>query len=245
ELRKFIHHGYPGGKGPVRFARYTGQERDEEKQRIIAEPPDILLTNYVMLELLLTRPYEKGLVRAAKGLRFLVLDELHTYRGRQGADVAMLVRRARDAFEAPRLQCDGTSATIAGVGTQDEQRAQVAAITSALFGAPVRSEDVIGETLRRATPERDFTNTEFLATLRARIEDRTRQPPSDYAGFVADPLSSWIESTFGLTTEPGTGRLIRTMPQSITGDQGAAGKLSERTGVSVERCGEAIQEHLL
>jgi ATP-dependent helicase YprA (DUF1998 family) len=151
ELRKFIHHGYPSGKGPIRFARYTGQERDEEKQRIIAEPPDILLTNYVMLELLLTRPYEKGLVRAAKGLRFLVLDELHTYRGRQGADVAMLVRRARDAFEAPRLQCVGTSATIAGVGTQDEQRAQVAAIASALFGAPVRSEDVIGETLRRAT----------------------------------------------------------------------------------------------
>lgn len=88
ELRKFLCHGYPDGRGPVTFARYTGQERDEERQRIIAHPPDILLTNYVMLELLLTRPYEKGLVRAASGLKFLVLDELHTYRGRQGADVA-------------------------------------------------------------------------------------------------------------------------------------------------------------
>src|SRR5262245_14154255 len=87
ELTKFLGHGYPDGRGPARFARYTGQEDDEERQRIIAEPPDILLTNYVMLELLLTRPFEQGLVRAARGLRFLVLDELHTYRGRQGADV--------------------------------------------------------------------------------------------------------------------------------------------------------------
>ena len=64
-------------------------------------------TNYVMLELVLTRPDErKHLVRAAQGLRFLVLDELHTYRGRQGADVAMLVRRLRDQCAADDLQVD-------------------------------------------------------------------------------------------------------------------------------------------
>ncbi len=50
-----------------------------------------------MLELLMTRFHEtdKAVRRHAEGLRFLVLDELHTYRGRQGADVAMLVRRVR------------------------------------------------------------------------------------------------------------------------------------------------------
>ena len=65
-------------------------------------PPDILLTNYVMLELMLTRPDERrSLIRRREGLRFLVLDELHTYRGRQGADVAMLVRRVREACKAP------------------------------------------------------------------------------------------------------------------------------------------------
>jgi len=41
-----------------------------------------------MLELILTRPSEKNMIEAARGLRYLVLDELHTYRGRQGADVA-------------------------------------------------------------------------------------------------------------------------------------------------------------
>ena len=79
ELEKFLGHGYPNGKGPVTFARYTGQETDEQKQQIIANPPDILLTNYVMLDLILTRPQERPLIEAAKHLSFLVLDELHTY----------------------------------------------------------------------------------------------------------------------------------------------------------------------
>lgn len=152
ELEKFLRHGYPDGKGPVTFALYTGQESDERKRAIVANPPDILLTNYVMLELLLTRPQEKNLIQAAQGLQFLVLDELHTYRGRQGADVALLVRRVRDILAATRLQCVGTSATIASAGTADEQRAEVAQVAALLFGAEVSPAHIIGETLRRATP---------------------------------------------------------------------------------------------
>ena len=93
ELEKFLKVGYPAGP-PVTFERYTGQESADDRARIIANPPDILLTNYVMLELVLTRPRDRGLIEAARGLWFLVLDELHTYRGRQGADVALLVRQA-------------------------------------------------------------------------------------------------------------------------------------------------------
>ena len=123
ELRKFLQHGYSDGKGPVTFERYTGQESDADKKRIMANPPDILLTNYVMLELILTRPEERAtLVNAAKGLRFLVLDELHTYRGRQGSDVAMLVRRVREILNPETLQCVGTSATLAGAGTYADQQ---------------------------------------------------------------------------------------------------------------------------
>ena len=54
ELRKFLTIGYPDGP-PVSFDRYTGQESPQDRARIIASPPDILLTNYVMLELILTR----------------------------------------------------------------------------------------------------------------------------------------------------------------------------------------------
>ena len=52
ELEKFL------GTGPpqVTFARYTGQETQSEREVDPASPPDILLTNYVMLELMLVRP---------------------------------------------------------------------------------------------------------------------------------------------------------------------------------------------
>ena len=63
ELRKFLSHGYPNGRGPVRFERYTGQKSEAERDRILAQPPDILLTNYVMLELILTRPKERPLIQ--------------------------------------------------------------------------------------------------------------------------------------------------------------------------------------
>ncbi len=130
-----------------------------------------------MLELILTRPQERPLIAAAKNLHFLVLDELHTYRGRQGADVAMLVRRTREAFAAKHLQCVGTSATLAGAGTYDAQRAEVARVTSMIFGAPVQQEHVLGETLRRATPDPALTDPQFLQCLRKRIEDPHAAPP--------------------------------------------------------------------
>ena len=60
ELEKFLKLGFADGDGPVTFERYTGQEDEETRTRIIAKPPDILLTNYVMLELILTRPASKS-----------------------------------------------------------------------------------------------------------------------------------------------------------------------------------------
>lgn len=244
ELRKFLCNGYPDGRGPVTFERYTGQESSDERERILAQPPDILLTNYVMLELILTRPQERPLVQAAEGLRFLVLDELHTYRGRQGADVALLIRRVRDTLNASNLQCIGTSATLAGVGLFAEQQVQVASVASQLFGVPVRPEHVIGETLRRATPAHDERDPAFIAALTKRVADTSRQPPIDYHGFIHDPLSIWIESTLGVQPEPESGRLVRALPRSIAGPNGAAAKLSQLTGVAHDRCIRAIQEQL-
>jgi ATP-dependent helicase YprA (DUF1998 family) len=52
----------------------------------------------MMLELLMTRQnkLDQTVIENPQGLDFIVLDELHTDRGRQGADVAMLARRLRD-----------------------------------------------------------------------------------------------------------------------------------------------------
>ncbi len=128
-----------------------------------------------MLKLILTRIGEKRLVEAAKGLKFLVLDELHTYRGRQGADVAMLCRRLREQLESPDLQYIGTSATIAGPGSLDEQRREIARVAADLFGADVHPESVIGETLRRATPVGDPADKAFRQSLTARV--KAASPP--------------------------------------------------------------------
>jgi ATP-dependent helicase YprA (DUF1998 family)/very-short-patch-repair endonuclease len=245
ELEKFLRFGYAGANGPVTFDRYTGQESQDEKDKITANPPDILLTNYVMLELILTRPRERSLVRAGSGLRFLVLDELHTYRGRQGADVALLLRRTREAFQATDLQCVGTSATLAAAGTLDEQREQVASVASRVFGATVEPHHVIGETLRRQTLERDFSSPEAREALSQRVRTEAAPRSASYDAYVADPLGSWIESTFGIRKESASGRWLRARPRSLTGESGAARDLSELAGVPEDTCTKLIEDTLL
>jgi DEAD/DEAH box helicase/Helicase conserved C-terminal domain len=246
ELEKFLAHGYPDGRGPVSFRSYTGQQSDEQRQAIIADPPDVLLTNYVMLELILTRPKEHPLVEAARDLRFLVLDELHTYRGRQGSDVALLVRRAREACRAGRLQCVGTSATLAGAENLARQREEVGRVASLVFGTTVTADSVVVETLRRATTSWDPDDPAFVAALRSRVADPFHPPPVGHEAFVQDPLARWIETTFGLQPEQHSGRFVRARPLPLRGPDGAARRLATLIGVDdEERCAEAIQGALL
>ena len=117
EINKFLDNHPDPEVRPITVARYTGQEDSTERSRLATNPPDILLTNYMMLELILTRNEEVDIrvVEHSMGLEFLVLDELHTYRGRQGADVAMLVRRLRQRLRATSMICIGTSATMSSI----------------------------------------------------------------------------------------------------------------------------------
>lgn len=244
ELEKFLSRGYPDGRGPVRFARYTGQEKEDERHQIWAEPPDIILTNYVMLELVLSRVDERPLVAAAQGLRFLVLDELHTYRGRQGADVALLCRRVRDACRAERLQIVGTSATLATGGSWADQRDEISRVATRLFGLPVSPDDVIGETLTRATTGFDASDAAAVAVLRERV--RSPVPaPGDYDAFVADPLTAWIESRLGVTNEEGSDRLVRVRPRTIGLPDGVAAELAEVTDLELHLCERVVEDQLL
>jgi ATP-dependent helicase YprA (DUF1998 family) len=104
-----------------------------------------MLTNVMMLELLLTRQEEidRRIIGNCMGLRFLVLDELHTYSGRQGADVALLVRRAKERLQPENLQCIGTSATMAGEGSRDDKSRIVARVASKLFATKIAESNVI------------------------------------------------------------------------------------------------------
>lgn len=240
ELTKFLNYGYPDSRGPVTFRRYTGQEGDDERQDIIENPPDILLTNYVMLELIMTRVEERRLIDAASNLRFLVFDEFHTYRGRQGADVAYLTRRTRLACGGDRLQIIGTSATMSSSENQEQEIARVA---STLFGAEVAEDAVIGETLRRATKTRDFSNPLEKSQLIARLRSGD-DPAESFDAFINDPLSSFVEQQFGLT-EDASGRLVRQDPQPIGGPSGVAQQLSALTDIQPSACERALRKQLL
>ncbi|MER6784931.1 protein kinase [Streptomyces sp. NPDC000658] len=235
ELEKYLRHGFGKGREPVTFARYTGQESTEERRELRRNPPDILLTNYVMLELMLTRPDDRtSLIRMAEGLQFLVFDELHTYRGRQGADVAFLIRRVREACRASAtLQCIGTSATMSTEGSWEDQRREVARVAGRLFGTTVLPKRVIGETLIRATDEAPETVP----------AERLRVPaaPRSYEALTEDPLACWVESRFGLEREEGTGRLRRCSPNTV---ETAAAELAAGSGVAEESVREAIRTTL-
>jgi ATP-dependent helicase YprA (DUF1998 family) len=107
--------------------RFPGEPRLSNellsRERMQSSPPQILLTNYAMLEYLLLRPRDSSFFDGPTGRhwRYVVLDEAHVYNGAQGTEVALLMRRVRDRVlrsERGRLQCFATSATL-GRGPAD------------------------------------------------------------------------------------------------------------------------------
>jgi ATP-dependent helicase YprA (DUF1998 family) len=134
---------------PITFCQYTGQEDENERSRIKEELPHIILTNYMMLELIMTRPGERDLRKSIfEDLEFLVFDELHTYRGRQGSDISMLIRRIKSNAEKD-LICIGTSATMVSDenSSLEQNRITVADVATKIFGTHFSPEQVINESL--------------------------------------------------------------------------------------------------
>jgi DEAD/DEAH box helicase len=240
ELERFIDQSdLPEPLRPT-FARYTGQESQEERERIRETKPDILLTNFMMLELLMTRQssLDRAVIANAHGLEFIVLDELHTYRGRQGADVAMLVRRVRDRL-CPDHQpiCIGTSATMASEGSDTDRATQVASVASRLFGTAIPADAVIDESLARAT-DPALRPANMREALAAAIDAELPQNLDDNA-LRMHPLAVWAELEIGLSDGQ---RLSRRPPITI---KEAARRLAEHTGRDEERCRVQLQATLI
>ena len=136
---------YVGGKGSHQVA---DREHLIDDRRILRQaPPDILLTNYKMLDFLLLRPEDQILWKenGPGTMRFLVLDELHTYDGAQGSDVACLIRRLKTRLDTPPggLCCVGTSATI-GEG-DEESKQRLTRFATEIFDETFLSDSVIAE----------------------------------------------------------------------------------------------------
>lgn len=120
-------------RGNVTAGLFIGQEENDPKDSMTRDhvitnkdtlrenPPDILLTNYKMLDYLMVRVKDRELWQHnnPETLKYLIVDELHTFDGAQGTDLSCLIRRLKNRLEVPanHLCCVGTSATI---GSEEE-----------------------------------------------------------------------------------------------------------------------------
>ena len=148
--------GFIGAKNAPRESKYRTQFGDREllTRQEMTQPnsyggtPDILVTNYSMLEYMMLRPLEQSIFRDTRNwLRadsqnelVLVIDEAHLYRGAQGAEVALLVRRLLNHLEIDRsrVRCILTSASL---GDQEQSRIFASRLTG---GEPTHFDVIFG-----------------------------------------------------------------------------------------------------
>ena len=167
-------------------------------------PPDILLTNYRMLDFLLMRPQDKRLWQHNEPdtLKYLVLDELHTYDGAQGADVACLIRRLKERLNISKgnLCVVGTSATLDDRDLLKEMKAdgsadagevgkdRLAAFAETLFEEGIPSEAVIDED--RLTVE-EIVHSELIHTSLPTPDDCQPRDDEDSFRYIIRQSRNW------------------------------------------------------
>ena len=223
-----------GNRLPFTYAKYTGQEKQEDREKVIANPPDILLTNYMMLELLMVRKTDESLRNSFLGnLEFLVYDELHVYKGRQGADVSLLNRRIKAAIRNKNIICIGTSATMA-TGSVDEQKGEVAKVASRFFDGSFQPDDVIVESLTYSTKEIIPTREQLINAFHTPIHYHSRN------AILENPIVIWLERTIAIKNEAVHKR--RNEPQSLKSISVA---FSEHTGINTADCEQKLIEVLV
>jgi DEAD/DEAH box helicase domain-containing protein len=168
----------------IRYCLYNGntenfesKKRTEQKERpnevlsrelMRKEPAPILVTNGTMLEYMLVRQVDSPIIqksRKEKSLRWIVLDEAHTYVGSQAAELALQLRRVLHAFgvEAKNVRFVATSATIGDANAEDQLKTYL----SELAGVSRDQIVVIGG--NRVIPE--IETQSFLPSTLADLEN--------------------------------------------------------------------------
>ncbi|GAB4406431.1 MAG: DEAD/DEAH box helicase [Bacteroidia bacterium] len=223
-----------GADFPIFYAKYTGQQSQSERDQVREQQHDILLTNYIMLELIMTRATESWLRASMREhLQYLVFDELHTYRGRQGADVSMLIRRIQELVGRP-LTLIGTSATMASEGTLKSRKQLIAQTAEVLFGVPFEEEQIIGEYLTPSTqPWGEDEQADWREVFNTKI-------PDSFEALQAHRLVRWLEHHVALRPQEG-GEWERGKPMTVSE---IAGQLAHDTGQPEAACLAKVQELL-
>jgi DEAD/DEAH box helicase domain-containing protein len=197
-------------KGNVTAGMYVGGHVDHavtvmtpnsiitDHDAMLANPPDILLTNYKMLDYLLVRPKDAVLWRNndPETLKFIVVDELHTFDGAQGTDLACLLRRLKSRLYTPQgsLCCIGTSATM---GSPNETH-NILDYAKNIFGEQFEDDAIITEDRLSAAEFlmnydiSDYTIPDDVQIKK--MEAATADTdPQEYLRLAAD---SWLDGSF-------------------------------------------------
>ena len=219
----------PDLTGKIRVGLFIGgAERTEQtsmspldvitcKKTLRDNPPDILLTNYKMLDYLLMRPKDQPLWsnNNLDTLRYLIVDELHTFDGAQGADLGMLIRRLKARLQVPdkQLICAGTSATLGSEGQMDD----LAKFASDIFDTPFDRYSIIGE--KREANDAFLDAMDFSLLLNPGFTPEQLHP--EYYKTQQDYLTSQAKLFFGednqidISTNKGRqalGKLLKSSP---------------------------------
>ncbi|MDE3269918.1 MAG: DEAD/DEAH box helicase [Pseudomonadota bacterium] len=207
---KVMHKTYQDGKETYHII--------DDRNTMIANPPDILLTNYKMLDYLLMKPEFANLWQQPATLQYLVLDEMHTYDGAQGADVAFLIRRLKAKLNLKRseaknklarsfrtsaesidrrsmnlnnITCVGTSATL--VSNTDSQTT-LTVFAEKLFGEKFTHGSIITETCQ--TVDEVFQNIDNnLTTIPPDTEALDYRQYKTLAEYLQAQTTLWFANT--------------------------------------------------
>lgn len=192
-----------GNGQPGQFPKIMGEDHIiEHRDSILDSPPDILLTNFKMLDYALMKHNFHKLwlhnFNDTSLLKFLVLDELHTYDGAQGTDVANLIRRLKLKLNMPKEQlCPvGTSATI---GSGPEAPGLLADYASKVFGEEITTNAIITE--NRITTDEFFGDEEQLndfLPLPNRLKDLVYDEEKGFDSFIHQNIELWQQDSENL-----------------------------------------------
>lgn len=177
------------------YREQTGREYpfDSElisREQIKEDPPDILITNYVMLDYILTRAEDKVLFPPESTvLKYLVLDEIHTYTGKKGADAAFLIRRLKQHTKTiGSLRCIGTSATVQNTGAG--KNSDILKFAAELFGEPFETDALITESVIEPKITEDAKLPETILVTKEQIDEFENKP---------DQLKHLAENLLGIS----------------------------------------------
>jgi len=170
-----------GFNGKVKFSLYNGETEKSDNSTAMAEkakaqpeclhyrkqiwktPPPILVTNATMLEYMLVRQEDQPLLDRSQGkLKWIVLDEAHSYVGSQAAEISLLLRRVMHAFgvKPENVRFIATSATIGDQNEQAETNKKLKMFLADLAGVDCKQVEVVnGSRLIPSLPDSDEETT--------------------------------------------------------------------------------------